>query len=166
MASDKRSGEVARSLSAAGWLYRNDPIDYSPAAGSGGGADKLALKDGMGLAIEIKNGYSHFKFNDWRPNQREWAEWCEEDRGVPYYIWLLLGKDQPHWNEDKFNPRKSWLIPRLEFLRIEALVQPIQNTLVFRAGKGMNKKIQEEKLDAINLLADFELEWDKGVWIL
>ena len=84
----------------------------------------------------------------------------------------VFGED--FWGEDKdytdakkkfdrlgpiYLPRRAWLVPYPVMLEVDALVRPIQNTLVYRAGKGMKKEIQARRLDAPTLLKGFELTW-------
>lgn len=174
MGSDKNSPEISRSLERNGWLYRKDPIDFILAqkrsmgltAGTAGAADYLALKNGYGCAIEAKYAKLSFGFDQWTEEQREWARWCEEDRGVDYFIWLTIGPDPPHYDPEKYSPRKSWLVPSTHMLQVESTVLPIQKTLVYRAGKGHRREIQDNNLDAVTLLSHYELLWRDGYWHL
>ena len=172
MAKDRHAGEVVRSLHRQGWIVYKDAIDFvlsqrramgEIGEGGNGRADLVALKDGMGIAVEIKNGKGTFNLDMWSRDQRDYAVHCEEC-GVPYSIWLILGKDKPNLNPEKYEPRKAWLVPHRDFRRIELLVRQVQKTLIYRIKKGVRLELREKNLDAVTLLAPFELQWDGGIW--
>ena len=119
--------------------------------------------------IEVKNGLRTFDLNHWRENQRLWASrFCVAPPfATPYWIWLAIGLDPPNRNPQNHEPRKTWLLPCGKLLQVEARLKPIQNTLVYRAGKGHKREIQDLSLDAVTLLRDYELSWaGKGAWTI
>ena len=117
----------------------------------------------------MKNGDDGFAFQNWRPNQREWAFTyaLSKPYETAYWIWLQLGINSPNWDKDKYQTKRTWLIPADVMLRAERLLSPIQNTLPYRARKGMRIEIQALSLDAITLLSEWELTWNGGgTWAL
>lgn len=127
-----------------------------------GRADIMASRMGRTVYIEVKNGRDNFDLTDWREEQRNWARYVEmEPFCTPYWLFLTIGINPASWNPDKYLPKRSWLIPRLTLLDIDAKVRQYQNRLVYKAKKGMRKEIQAQKLDALTLLAEYELHWNK-----
>ena len=140
--------------------------------------------------VEVKNGkaatdYGSFMLDEWRENQRRWAEFVE-DMGIGlYWIFLVLGPDRANvrgWNRDadgnltpnlnpktgkQYKPKKAWLVPRTVMVYVDELVRSCdQTTLPYFAGKGYNIKMQTEGIDAVRLLKDYALEWSNGGWSL
>jgi hypothetical protein len=164
---DKWAHEVVRTLHKLGFGVRADPTTRFATAGENGRADQMIVRGGRGCYIEAKTGTTGFDFDTLRPNQREWIESfaLPEPYRMEVWIWLAMGTDRPNNTQPDALPRKHWLIPYPVMLHVEKQVRPIQRTLPYRAGKGMRKEIQEQKLDALNLLRLWELEWvGGGVW--
>lgn len=125
-----------------------------------GRCDVFAARMGKAVSIEIKNGKTSFQLDHLREPQREWAEWTmKEPYCVEYYIYLTIGKNPPNWSPGKYIPKVSWLIPYQSYLEVEEKVNAIQKSIPYRAGKGMRKEIQENKLDALTLYKPWELVW-------
>ena len=126
-----------------------------------GRADMFAARGGKAVNVEVKRGISGFLMTEWRENQRKWAEWSSQPPFcVPYYLYLTIGTHPPTYNPLNYLPRKSWLIPFKVVLQAEEKIVAYQKTLPMRVGKGMNKTMQELKLDAITLFEKYELKWE------
>ena len=174
---DRVAPEVIGTLHHYGVGVRTDPTlliaghDERPVWETGRADTQYDLL-GRAFYIEIKNGITGFDLTDWRDNQRGWAaQWGRQN--AEYWLWLSLGIDSPTYTygavrvgKEKrkglppyYLPRRSWLVPYPVMIAVDAVVRPIQNTLVYRAGKGMRKEIQALGLDAPTLLDGFELAW-------
>lgn len=125
-----------------------------------GRADIIAIRSGRSVAVEVKYDTDRFQFDNLRAPQRKWAEMClKYPYEVPYWIYLTLGQHPPHFNNQRYKPRISWLFPYNVLLEIEKEITVHQKSMVYKISKGMNKQIQEKNLDAISLLEDYELTW-------
>ena len=112
----------------------------------------------LGFVVEVKAGTKGWRFSSLREQQRNWAEWYINDTGGLYCIWLSMGRRR----NAKVMPRKTWLVPYHGILAAEDLVG--QDTLPYLAGKGYSTRLQEDKLDAVHILANFEMKYADGVW--
>jgi hypothetical protein len=125
-----------------------------------GRADIFCARMGKAVNIEVKRGVAGFNLDEWREEQRYWAYWTSlPPFQIPYYLYLTIGKHPAHYNADNYMPRRSWLIPREDILRIIETVQTYQKTLPYKVAKGMKREVQQDNIDAITLLADYELVW-------
>ncbi len=164
---DKFAGEVGKSLHQWKFGYRSDPTAKYATADAPGRADMLATKGGRSVYIEIKSAAAAFAFTDLRDNQRKWIEeQALKVEQTPVWIWLNLGQHPPNYNPDDYLPRRAFLVPYELFLDIENQVKPFQNSLPYRAGKGYNVQVQALKLDAVHLLSNYALQWNKGFWVV
>lgn len=142
-----------------GFLTRSDPTIANVAFGR---ADICALQNGKAVNVEVKCGSVTFDLRNWRDNQRRWAEMSQAyPYNVPYYIFLTMGTHDADYNKEMYDPKRSWLIPSQYMLHIIEIITPIQNTLVYRIKKGINKRLQDNSYDAITLLKKYELIWAK-----
>lgn len=125
-----------------------------------GRSDVFAARNGLAVNIEAKWGRAGFNLNDWREPQRRWAQYTQMPPfNIPYYIYLTIGSDPPHYDSNKYMPRKTWLVPYDTMIEVDRRVQNIQATLVYEATKGMKREIQDGQVDAVTLLKDYELVW-------
>lgn len=158
---DANHGDATLCLHHYGYIAASDPTSKhveEPAR-----ADIKALRANTGVAVEVKDGkdeggHAFFDLSEWRDNQREWAvKFCEAPPySTKYWIWLRMGIRVTHKEE----PTLTWLLPRNKFQAICDVVQPIQNRLVYRVRPGISIEIQKGHLDAVTLLAGFELRWN------
>ncbi len=158
---DANHGDATLCLHHYGYIAASDPTSRhveEPAR-----ADIKALRANSGVCIEVKDGkdeggHAFFDLSEWRDNQREWAvKFCEAPPySTRYWIWLRIGLGV----RNKLEPTKTWLLPRKKLAAICALVQPIQNRLVYQVRPGLSIELQERKLDALTLLGGFELQWN------
>lgn len=171
---DKRAPEIVKALHEHGYMTRSvQPIKVkrggkwiwvSPEEQAK--ADHFVMKNGRSAALEIKNGYNSYRFDELRLDQREWAEtYCiAPPYNTPYFIALVIGTDRPN---SKMNfRRRAWIIPYKEYLSAEVTVGAYQKTLPYFAGKGVNLEMQRLKIDAITLFEAFELVWTQGMWCI
>lgn len=160
---DKNAPFCVRMLHHHGFITRSDiTAKFAGISGDNiGRADIFASRMGNAVFIEVKRGINGFMLSNWRNNQREWAEMVSKAPFLtPYYMFLTLGKHPPTYNTKSYLPKRSWLIPYKEMIKICDLIEPIQKTLPMRLKKGMKKALRENKYDAINLLKSFELKWN------
>ncbi len=128
-----------------------------------GRADIFAARNGRAVNIEVKNGKHGFNLEDWRSNQRQWAEYTMRPPfSIPYYVYLTLGIHPANYRNDVYLPKRTWLIPYDVMIEVNQKIMQFQKTLVYCIKKGMNKNIQKHKLDAISLLEPYELKWKKN----
>lgn len=160
---DKNHNFAIRCLHHAGFLTRSDMTSKFVGwdkKGDIGRADIFAGKNGKAINVEVKRGNERFQFDDWREPQRNWASYTESDPyNIPYWLFFTLGTDPPNWSDEKYLPRRSWLMPYQIFLEAEQIISPYQKSIVYRVKKGMNKKIQDNNYDAITLFKLYELKW-------
>lgn len=115
-----------------------------------------------GFVVEVKSAALNFSFSDLGEKQREWGQWFVMDRHSDWYLWLSMGT---RLNHPEY-PRRTWLIPLRDFLAVEAIVREYQKSIPYQAGKGHNVEMQLRHIDAVHLLAPYELERRDGVWWL
>lgn len=125
-----------------------------------GGPDMQVQRNGRFAYVEVKNGTDSFKFDDFEENKREFVHEKAIPLGLPYWMFLVLGNGVP--TKTSITHRRAWLFPIQRFFEIEFQIKPIQGTLPLLAGKGYRTELQERKLDAVHLLAQYELEFIKG----
>lgn len=133
-----------------------------------GRPDLMCWRGGRMTMVEIKDALTAFPFANFEQTKRDYAaKYCySSPYNIDVWIWLCLGTGQPQWKPEKI-PRLSWLIPLVEWYKVEEKVKPHQLSLPYRVGRGYNKIMQELKLDALNLLKNFTLEWKgSGIWTL
>ena len=113
--------------------------------------------------VECKIAAMSFSFDSISDGQREWAN-QRTTEGFSYWLALEMGEEKP--NSKSENRKRAWLIPWSIWLDIEQIIidKVGTKTLNLIAGKGSRKVAQEEHLDAINLLSDYELVWKESTW--
>lgn len=127
-----------------------------------GRADVIAGWNGQLIFVEVKDGKKSFSFARWEDHQRRWAAAVERVCRLPYWLFLVMGTDNPNYNPEKYTPKRAWLLPGRTMLAVERLLMPYQASIPYRAGKGYSKVLQERELDAVHLLHKYELPWGKG----
>lgn len=165
---DVHAGEVTRSLHKLKFGIRTDITERFATGDEPGRADQMIVKNGLGGYIEIKSAKTSFNFSDLRDNQREWIEQeAYANSKCRVWLWLFLGKNPPNYDPQKYLPRRAWLVEYWDWLAIEDVIKPIQNSLPYRAGKGYAKEMQGRCLDAETLLQGHVLTWSgAGVWTI
>lgn len=125
-----------------------------------GSADIMVHLNG-GCAIEVKTGFNGtFRFADWRPNQREWGLRYDDETHNLYWLAIVFeGLDSVPFKGMR-KSRHAFLLPQDAVYLAEKQIP--QESLPYRAGKGMLLEVQEKNLDALHLWASFALDWDKG----
>ena len=117
----------------------------------------------QGLYVEVKvfpRGKTAFPFSNISPEQREFlGDWS--DRGGLAYLGLGTVEGRPDRRE---KPRRAWLIPWHVWLMVEEVLTPIQASLPLYAERAKFTAIREGDMDAVNLLAGWELSWKSGGW--
>lgn len=160
--SDLNAKYIPKLLTYHGFLYRTDFTAKFALQNEEnfGRADTFAARNGKAVNIEAKQGSTGFMMTNWRENQREWGRWSSGyPFNIPYFVFLTLGVHPATYNPEKYLPKKTWLLPFNVMIDAEQKIIDYQKTLPMRAGKGMNKAIQEKKLDAITLFSKYELVW-------
>ena len=125
-----------------------------------GRPDIIAIRPDRTIVVEVKTfprGKS-FPLDAIRPEQRRWLDAWTEVGGLAY---LGLGTTEGTAGSES-NPRYCWLVPWSIWLGVEDVLSPFQASLPLLAGKGYSTALQEQHLDAIHLLAGWELRWSKG----
>ena len=139
-----------------------------------GRPDILALNpNGPSIVVEVKVfpkpenpgwGPASFRFSRIEDKQRAWlSNWQEDRKPFSPGAFLALGTIHGRTNS-KTNPRKLWLVPWPEWLQVEERLRPIQASLPLGVRKGLKKQIQNQNLDALTLLARWELRWTNTEW--
>lgn len=127
-----------------------------------GRADIFAARNGLAVNVEVKRGISGFDLSNWRSNQRSWGVWSSQPPfNVPYYIFLTIGKHPAHYSPSSYMPKRTWLIPLNKMIEVCNTIEPIQKTLPYKTKGGMKREMQDNQYDAITVLQEYELEWNK-----
>ena len=134
------------------------PTCHTEIVPTGGRPDYFCTLGTYGFLVEVKAARSSFAFSLFTERQREFAKWYVNDLHGDIYIWLSMGM---RVNSREY-PRKTWFIPLKDFLVVEALIGEYQNSLPYLAEKGYKLELQDQQLDAVHLLASWELEWQGG----
>lgn len=170
---DKNHVDARRTFQHYGFIATSDPTSKhveEPAR-----ADFKLIRAGRGVCVEVKdgkdeNGRSYFDLSEWRENQRDWAlRFCElPPYSTPYWVYLRIGLTQ----KNKIEPYITWLLPRKVMMGVCDIVQAIQNRLPYQVMPGISIEMQRRSLDALTLLAGYELQWydrftvSKPAWML
>jgi len=153
------------------WPYKpRDNENYAV-----GTPDILVLNATFPTVIEVKMfarssrwANAIFPFKDISIEQRAWLEmWIRdgEENDWTQCSWLALGTRLGRAGA-KNEPRRLWLIPWRDWLsEIEHVLRPHRLSLPLTKCKGQKPMaVQELGLNAINLLAKWELQWYNGGW--
>jgi len=157
------------------WLWTHKPRDSENYAV--GTPDVLVLNAAFPTVIEVKMfarssrwDNAVFPFRNISVEQRAWLEmWIRdgEEQNRPQYSWLALGTRLGRAGA-KDKPRRLWLIPWRNWLsEVEHVLRPHRLSLPLAKCKGQKPAaVQEFGLNAINLLAKWELVWYNSHWII
>jgi len=130
-----------------------------------GRADMIVTRGHRVCYVELKDATQGFAFTDFEQNKRVWTRLMQDRFGASIWLFLILGIDPPNRNREKYPyARRAWLLPIETLFRMETMIP--QKTLPMIASKGYNTMMQKNKMDAVHLLADYELPWGKGNWLL
>lgn len=165
---DLWADEVAPSLHRIEFGYRADITSkYGNPEKENARADGMFIYGGMGGYIEIKSARGMgWDMRGWRNDQREWYDkWCVK-QNIPLWIWLFMGGSSDRTGirldpkKDQY-PRQAWLVPASVMLQIHVtcIERAEQHTLPYHARPTINRIMQDEHLDAMTLLKDYELKW-------
>lgn len=158
---DKNAAEGIASLHQYKIQTRTDPTSRFATVEDPGRADVMCAYQGRGVYIEFKCGGKGFSFDDWRPNQRAWAEQWAIGTGTDYYLWLRLGIAPASYLKNDLRKR-TWLVPFYPMLAVIALVSQVQNTLPLLCTSDHKIIMRENGYDAITQLSPYELSWAGG----
>ena len=115
---------------------------------------------GPGAYIEVKvlKAGKSFPFKAITPEQRQYLCRRTEEK---FRCYLALGTvDAPRGG------RHLWIVDWRAWVLTEILVSTHQKSIPEIAGPGFKKVLQEEHLDLVHLLADYECYWENGLWHL
>lgn len=161
MAEDKYWDEWAASLRQLDIDYRKSPHWET----NGGAADSILIISGLCVPIEVKTGKNSFpvgpRKKGWRQDQRDWAHTMFDKHGTETHIALFMGTDPTNYSAPKYKPRRLWVIPFREMLRMEAeFVKKGYTTIPYRAPG------TRAGYDAENYMqSEWEWEWQgSGIW--
>jgi hypothetical protein len=164
---DLWADHVAPSLHRIQFGYRADPTDKrgNPEK-ENARADGMFVYGGLGGYIEIKSARGEgWNMWGWREDQRDWYhKWCVPYR-IPLFIWLNMegnarAGSKRNLQAQKY-PKTAWLVPAWFMLVIHdmCIKKYGQDTLPYHARPGINKKMQADGFDAVNMFAQYELKW-------
>lgn len=140
-----------------------------------GRADIFASRMGRAVSIEVKYGKMSWRHapkwdskakkwrSGWHYKQREWgAMSMESPFCTPYYVFLTMGENPASWNPEKYNPRKSWLIPFIALWKaVHAIEQADMLSMPYKVKKGIRRVYQDNQWSASDLFSEYELQWNK-----
>ena len=119
---------------------------------------------GRSIVIEVKAlrpDEKSLSFNSITPEQRRWLDRWQQDGGLGY---LAIGALRRH--NSKIYLEHLWLVDWWSWKEVEGLVSPIQNSIPLMVGKGMRRKLQDNRYDMVTLLDSWHLARDNGTWQL
>lgn len=117
---------------------------------------------------ENKTGTTSWNTRNWTDKQRQYAQRLEDDKDCEVYIFLMIGKDEPHLDRVKYEPRTLYIIPFKIALEAVERVSLYSKTIPFRAKhtRGRRAAISNLHLDCEHLFTDYALQWGgDGKWL-
>ena len=119
------------------------------------------------IVIEVKafpaNDKATFAFKEITADQRTYLAMFEQFSGETKSF-LALGMTHGRANSRQ-NQRRLWIVPWFAWLPIEDMLLPHRRSLPLAKFKGQKPKIvQENNLNALNLLEPYEMRWESGGW--
>jgi hypothetical protein len=179
MNESKLRAEVGQSLQRL-WFRTYTPPDMSicPRCGTEiyprGGTPDMMFWDWKGPVgfIEFKV-YPPPTHGDWyrtsfslskiSPEQRAWLLFAQETGAFHLYIGLGTAHGRAGRKEE---PRLAWIVPWAYWQSVEEKLLPIQKSLPLVVRPGLDRRVQDGHLVAMELLKNFELRWVGGGWQL
>jgi hypothetical protein len=109
------------------------------------------------LVIEVKTARKGlFSFvNDWKPEQRAWAEKHCRPSGAEYWVAVVYDRINSNWRVN----RACFLVPYEELVHAHEMVKPVQDSLPYKLTKYHSLYLRENQLEAVTIWKDFELSW-------
>ena len=167
---DSVSPEAKKSLRWIGGDVRDDKTRLYETGEDLGRSDLTFILAGLGCFIEVKNGDTSWMTRSkdprkgWTQQQRSWAhQKVSALRPTPVWLWISVGPDRPHYNPIKFMPRKTWLVPYQDVIRVVELIEANgQNTLPYRVKARTRSFFKERNLSCETAFAGYELQWCGG----
>lgn len=164
---DKAAPEAKKSLRFIGGDARDDKTRKNESGEDPGRSDLTFIIAGMGCFIEVKNGEDGWTTRSsdprkfWTRQQREWARLkVTAERPTPVWMWISVGPDQPHYNPLKFMPRKTWLVPYQDVIKVVEMMEVNgHSTLPYRVKKRTRTFFKERNLSCETAFAGYELKW-------
>lgn len=124
--------------------------------------------------IETKNFEKNFPFSCIDEDKRRWSKLLEEEFKTTCWIFLIMGKDNPTYNQlnalggPKHRPKRAWLFTMEKFYWIEMIYERDyrRKSLPYYWADAKERHIQDDRADAEQALAGFALKWQDGLWRL
>ncbi len=118
-----------------------------------------------GFVIEVKvlsARETSFPFSRISEQQRRWLDFWSIEREFPGF--LGLGVIRPHGEREFLE--HLYLVPWRDWLEMESVVEQHQSSIPYIAGKGYKTALQEQSLDIVTMLLEYELHRESKKWIV
>jgi hypothetical protein len=164
---DTKSDEVQAWLRKLGFDVRVDQTTKFATGTFAGRPDMMLGLQGRAVYGENKFGRMGWNTKRWTPKQRAYAEQLESQNGSEVYLFLMVGKDEPHYDRVKYQPRTLFIIPFRVALHAVKQVEQYQTTLPFRPQRtrGRKKAVVDLGLTCEQLFSAYALRWlGDGQW--
>ena len=142
-----------------GFIVKSDPT--TKYVEESGRADLTVVGNGHGVMVEVKFAWGSFDFDNWRENQREWADtYCENAPfNTEYWLALTIPTYKPIKSLSSRKPALSWLIPKKKFLEVEHEIRKHQKSIPAVATKDHMRVMRDFGLDAKQQFRGYQLDW-------
>lgn len=164
---DKNHGFAVQMFHHYGFLTRSDPTMKN--IPSNGRPDISCMKNGQGVGIEVKWGEMAFRIDEpnedgsgWKPKQRRWAEMSESDPyNTEYWLYITMGnwKHHAHYNSDKYDVKRTWLMPRSVAEETRQLMADNDRVTIPYKPNRQTKGMEHLTATTIELWKPYELTW-------
>ena len=117
------------------------------------------------FVIEVKVlsvNETSFPFSKISDKQRKWLNFWSIKRRLPGFI--ALGVIRPHGSREYLE--NLYLVPWENWLEVEDTLKVYQNSIPYEAGKGYKKELQEQSLDIVTLLSEYEVYRKNKEWVV
>lgn len=116
----------------------------------------------LSRGIEVKEADERFDFVSISDGQREWAA-TRTGEGFSYWLALQIGVDRVDSKSEK--RKRAYLIPWASWIELEARILELGSKSIPLIAGNHHKILNEQGLDCIRALVQYELIWNKG-WVI
>lgn len=173
MAKDKHANDIEDTLRALQWTTRSEKSKRtSDGYTSGeleGEPDILAIRNKIGVFIEVKTFKAAFTISKYSEEQIKWALDAIQNRSEHVWVWFFGGGDPPNYDEKKLNkkgmpyqPRKAWLMPFMVMYKTFKLYEGKQKSIPYGNQLRMNAYIRKHELHFLGHFKRYEMIYETG----
>lgn len=116
----------------------------------------------LSRGIEVKEADERFDFSSISDGQREWAT-ARMAEGFSYWLALQIGVDRVDSKSEK--RKRAYLIPWASWIDLETRILELGSKSIPLIAGNHHKVLNEQALDCVRALSQYELAWIKG-WVI